>query len=108
MSLNNNFPRAPENYSNKEEYIRNLKISVNYAMSGKTNNTGEITLEASETSSTFIDNLCNANSAVLLVPVTATAASATGVYVVAGNKQFTVNHNSTADTDRTFRYVIVG
>ena len=107
--MNNNYPYAPQNYAATPEFIRKVVASVNNAMKGKTNNTGEITLTPSATSSVFTDNFCNSNSVVLLVPVTANAANnASGLYVTAGDKTFTVNHSSSAQTDKTFRYVIIG
>lgn len=107
--MNNNYPYAPENYSERPEYSRKLKTSINSAMNGKTNNTGEITVTPGASSSTFIDNLCNINSVVLLSPITANAGiHHNGLYVVAGDKSFTVHHASSAVTDRSYRYVIVG
>lgn len=106
--MNNNHPTAPLNSELSIQYLDKVKRAVNSSMKGKTNNTGEVTLNASQTSTDVIENLCNENSVVLLIPVTSNAAGSTGVYVVAGDKTFTIHHNSTAATDKTFRYIIVG
>jgi hypothetical protein len=107
--MNNNYPFAPENFSLTAEYIRKLKDSINFALRGKSNNTGEFNLTAGTTSTVIIDNNCNANSVVLIIPTTANAASHTQhAYIVAGDKQFTVYHQNNSQTDRTFRYVIIG
>ena len=107
--MNNNYPVAPENFSLKAEYIRKLKDSINFALRGKSNNTGEFTLTASVTSTVVNDNNCNLNSVVLIIPITANAAAHfVDTYIIAGDKSFTVNHPSRTHTDRTFRYVIIG
>lgn len=107
--MNNNYPYAPENYSADPEYIRKLKVSVNSAMKGKTNNTGEITVTPNASSSVYTDNFCNVNSVILLSPVTSNAAvHHSGLYAVAGDKTFTVYHSNSSHTDKTYRYVIVG
>jgi hypothetical protein len=107
--MNNNYPFAPENFSLTAEYIRKVKDAVNLALRGKSNNTGQYTLNTGTTSTVVIDNRCNENSVVLVSPTTAHAASHTQhAYIVAGDKQFTVTHQNNGQTDRTFRYVIIG
>lgn len=107
--MNNNYPFAPENFSLTAEYIRKVKDAVNLALKGKSNNTGEFTLNAGVTSTVVNDNNCNVNSVVLIIPVTANGAiHMADTYIVAGDKSFTINHQSKIHTDRTFRYVIIG
>lgn len=107
--MNNNYPFAPENFSLTAEYIRKVKDAVNLALRGKTNNTGEYTLTENVTSTVVTDNRCNINSVILTTPVTANASThMTDTYIVAGDKSFTVYHQSKTHTDRTFRYVIIG
>jgi hypothetical protein len=107
--MNNNYPFAPENFNLTAEYIRKVKDAVNLSLRGKSNNTGEFTLTASVTSTAITDNNCNANSVILIIPVTANAANhLADTYIVAGDKSFTVNHQSKTHTDRTFRYVVIG
>jgi hypothetical protein len=107
--LNNNFPIAPLTVEMTGEYLRKLALSANSAMAGKTNNTGEFTLTASATSTTKSDLNCNTNSVVLAFPKTANAAGALATtYIVPGNKQFVITHANNSQTDRTFRYVVIG
>jgi len=107
--MNNNYPFAPSNVVLLPEYINKLKNSINFAMNGKTNNTGEVTITPSTSSTTVLNNLCNVNSVVILSPVTSHAAvHDSGRYVVAGDKQFTIHHSNSAQTDKTYRYVIIG
>jgi len=51
--MNNNWPIAPFNHSLTENYLNKIKIALNYVISGKSNNTGEVTLTPLATSSTF-------------------------------------------------------
>lgn len=107
--MNNNYPFPPENYSDNPEYIRKVVQSVRNCVRGNTNNTGQFTCTASVASTIVKENLCNINSVINVIPVTANAASGiASLYIVAGDKQFTVNHTNNAQTDKTFRYVITG
>ncbi len=109
MTTNNNYPAVPENYSLTENYIRKMVQSINSAMRGKTNNTGEFTLTASVTSTTVLDNRVNTQSVITIMPKTANAAThVQHYYIVPGDKQFVITHNNNASTDRTFRYVVTG
>lgn len=80
------------------------------AMNGKTNNTGTVTLRASETTTTIVDARIGVNSVIVLSPLTATAAAAVPVvYVSARGKQTaTLTHDSDAANDRMFAYAVIG
>lgn len=109
MTVNNNYPQVPENYSLSEGFIRKIVLTVNLLMRGKMNIVGEVTLTASATSTTVTDNNVNANSAIILQPITEHAADHfVDTWVVAGDKQFVINHNNNSQTDRTFKYIVVG
>jgi len=109
MTINNNYPFVPENYSLTENYIRKIVQSVNSAMRGNTNNTGEFTLTASATSTTVTDNRVNPQSVITIMPKTNNAAThVQHYYIVPGDKQFVMYHNNNSSTDRTFRYVVTG
>lgn len=109
MSVNNNYPQVPSNYSVTENYIRKIVLSVNLLMSGKSNNVGEVTLTPSATTTTVSDNNVNPNSAVILQPITEHAADHfVDTWVIAGDKSFVIHHNNNSQTDRTFKYIVVG
>ncbi len=109
MSVNNNYPPVPENYSLSEGFIRKIVLTVNLLMRGKTNNVGELILTASATTTTITDNNVNPNSAIILQPITEHAADHfVDTWVIAGDKQFVVHHNNNSQTDRTFKYIVVG
>jgi hypothetical protein len=107
--MNNNYPFPPENYSDNPEYIRKVVQSLRNCVRGKINNTGEFTCTPSASSTVVKDNLCNLNSVVNIIPVTSNAASHLNqLFIIAGDKEFTVNHISNGQTDKTYRYVITG
>jgi hypothetical protein len=79
---------------------------------GKLACTGTVTLAASATSTSVADLRAGANSFFGLCPLTANAASAQAagnVYVSTRAKQsFVLTHPSSASTDKTFSYVVLG
>lgn len=78
-------------------------------MSGKSNNTGSVTLTAGATSTVVTNNLVNEKSLIVLQPITEDAAEHfKDTWPVAGDKQFTINHNNNASTTRTIGYVVIG
>jgi hypothetical protein len=106
MSSSNFYPSVPPGGTDARttaNVIRNL-------VDGKSNNTGSITLTANATASTLLDQRVGATSVIVLMPKTATAATAmTSVYVSArGTGTATLTHDSNAATDRSFEYAIIG
>jgi hypothetical protein len=91
---------------------RDVSLVVNGIMNGKINATGEVTLTASATSTTVTEARAGSDSVILFTPTTANAAAeqgAGGMYVSANGKQtFTITHANNAQTDRTFRYAVIG
>ena len=77
---------------------------------GENNAAGEFTLDASVDSTVVVDLQVHPNTRPSPTPLTSTAAAATWwiplTTILEG--QFTVKHNSTADTDRVFSYLIGG
>lgn len=90
---------------------REISEIVNNLVEGKTNNTGDITLNAGSATTTTISNeRIGYNSIILLMPTTANAvASLTNVYVSARTKgSATLTHSANTNTDKTYGYIIVG
>jgi predicted CopG family antitoxin len=90
---------------------RSISEVVNNLVEGKSNNTGDITLNASSaTTTTISDERIGYNSIILLMPTTANAvASLTNVYVSARTKgSATLTHSANTNTDKTYGYIIVG
>lgn len=73
---------------------------------------GSLTLDANQTSTVFTDPNVGASSAILYTPITANAALEIGngsMYVSStGEGTFTITHDNNAQTDREFRYTVIG
>lgn len=104
------YPQAPENGKPDEGTIRSLIRVINNIMRGKTNNRGTVTLTAGSATTVVNDINAGGDSVILLQPTTANAAAAlANVRVTANGKQtFTLTHANNAQTDRIFKYVIIG
>ena len=90
---------------------REISEVTNGVLNGKTNNTGNITLNASSaTTTTIYDERIGYNSIIMLMPTTANAvASLTNVYVSTRAKgSATLTHSANTNTDKTYGYIIVG
>lgn len=109
----------PEDLStNIPEWCRRIASTVNRMMAGRTNNTGTVTLTAN--AATTAVNLSRGrlaeNSLILFDPLTANAAAELyggTMYILNANRNvagemFTITHANNAQTDRTFKYAIVG
>ena len=94
------------------EWVREAAEIVNSVRDGKLNTVDSLTLTTSSTTTTLTDPRIGPNSHITLTPTSATAAaavgSATGVFVTPGDGTATITHDSTADTDRTFTYAVLG
>lgn len=90
-------------------------------INGKLNCIGEVTLDESADSTDVVDQNIGINSVVSLNPLTANASAEIGngtIYVdpdnynidrnAPQNNTFTITHANNAQTDRTFRYTIIG
>lgn len=91
-------------------WLRQMASMVSALLLGKLNCTGTVTLAAGQTSTTVVDSRAGADSAVLLMPVTANAAAAMPTTHVSARakRSFTLSHTSVAMVDRTFVYAILG
>lgn len=97
-----------------EEHRRELAVILNRVLDGKTNNVGQVTLLAGASKTPVRDRRVSESSALTFAPQTANAAAeqaAGTMYVSSINTRqgtFTISHASNAQTDRTFRYAIIG
>lgn len=84
--------------------------AVNNLIVGKLRVTGEVTLTASATTTVVEDNQFESIMVPLLIPMSASAATALAVTYVSNRTKgaFTLTHDSDAATDRTFAYVRLG
>jgi len=90
---------------------RQISDVVNNVMRGKTNNTGEVTITNSATSTVVADYNVGPESVIIFMPTTAAAATelASGSMYVSARSQnsFTITHTNAATT-RTFSYAVIG
>lgn len=86
---------------------REIAEAVNKVLKGRLNSTGEVTLTASATTTTIERPYITAESVVLLSPTTANAAAASP-YITCAEGVATIHHANNAQTDRTFKFAILG
>ena len=108
------FDRVPENHTNIQEWLRKVAQKVNALLDGKTNNVGSFTITANDTTTVVSDLRVGNESVILFMPTTANAATEIwgggGMYVssITAGTSFTVTHSNGAQTDRTFKYTLIG
>lgn len=108
MALNH-FVTPQQDSTDEREHRRQLARAVSGLLAGKRNAMGVLTLTANVTTSTITDSRITPDTVAVLVPTTANAAGAVGgLYQVATAGVLTVHHASTATTDRTFVFILVG
>ena len=83
---------------------------LNNAMSGKLDVVGELVLAPGSTTTVLEDPLITRASCMSLMPLTANAASAlqTLYFDPTGSGSVVIRHASNAQTDRLFRYAVIG
>jgi hypothetical protein len=110
VSVQKGFPPVPENEADEQEHRRKIARAVNRINGGKFNATGSITLRANQTTTTLTDSRIYATSFIWLMPTTANAKTAlANVYFTNLLKgSATINHSSSANTDQSFTYLVIG
>ena len=94
---------------NEAQHRRQIAAAVNRIMQGHINSTLFVTLTPSSTQTVVTDSRVSPQTCVTLHPQTAHAAAALATtFVVCGNGILTINHASSAQTDRTFTLGMVG
>lgn len=94
----------------EKRHRRQLAIVVNNVLSGKTNNTGTFTVTHDVATTTLTDSRIGANSVIVAMPTTANAAAelATLYFDTFADGSCVANHANNSQTDRTFRYAVIG
>ena len=87
---------------------RQVSNVVNSILVGRTNNTGLLTLTSSTSTTIISDTRIGTASVPVLTPTSATAASERAWVSNVSKGAFTVNHSNSTQSDRTFRYALVG
>jgi hypothetical protein len=105
----NAYPAVPREGLPPKEHLKALSEAVNGILQGKINVTGALTLTANAASTTLTDRRINPDSVIVLMPKTANAAAALATTsIVPGDQTATVTHANNAQTDREFRYAVLG
>jgi hypothetical protein len=83
---------------------------LNNAMAGKLNVVGEIVLAAGSATTVLNDPLITRASCIMLMPLTANAANAlsTIFFDPTGSGAVVMHHANNGQTDRSFRYAVIG
>ena len=105
------FPGVPKSLPDEKNHRMQMAEMLNDRVNkGKINCTSTVTLTASSTTTSLIDDRIGAYSYVDFMPTTANAATAkAAIYISNRNKgSLTINHASNAAVDQTFTIVILG
>lgn len=102
--------QVPTYSADKEEWLRQIALAVNLLIDGQSNATGQFTLSAGAASTVITDLRVGINARILLMPITANAAAAQATTYISsiGKQTFTVSHANNSQTDKTFKYAVVG
>ena len=108
--------KVPVRWHDTNEWLRKVAEGVNRLADGKVASNSTVTLTANAATTVVKDFRVGKDSVILFMPLTANAAAEQGngtMYVTAANiaprsDQFTITHANNAQTDRDFRYIVLG
>ena len=102
----------PSQWYDINDFLRKVVLAINNILRGKTNNTGSVILTENSATSTLTDIRIGINSVILLQPTTANASAEIGAGTIyfddPGNGSVVINHANNVQTDRIFKYAIIG
>ena len=106
----NQFLNVPLSMPNQAQHLRLISNTVNNTLDGKLNSTGDVTLRASQTTTTLVDERISVNSVIILEPTNANSNTAKANLFVSAkiNGSATLTHASSSNTDQNFGYVVIG
>lgn len=101
---------ATELFNDLGRWSREIAQAVNLIIDGRSNAIGSVTLTSSAASTVVTDLRVGTSSRILLMPTTSNAAAALATTYIGtvGNQTFTITHANNGQTDKTFKYAIVG
>ena len=105
---------VPTSWGDTNEWVRKIAEGVNNLFKGGIRTNGTVTLRASQTTTVVTDRNVGKDSVILFMPLTANAA--TELYgatmlvtdIAPLTNQFTITHANNAQTDRNFKYIVLG
>jgi len=98
-------PLVVEDLTDERQHRKNLARAVNSALTGKSNNSLQVTLDPSVATTTVVDARISLQTACHLAPATADAAAevaAGTLYVIPVAGSAVIHHRSAATVDRVF------
>jgi hypothetical protein len=104
-------PLAQEYLPNEQAHRRQLAHVINRTTNGQTNNTFQVTLTPSTTTTVIFDERISVQTAIFFSALTAHAATALAsgsLYVIPAAGTATIHHASNAATDQSFMVSIIG
>ena len=106
----NQFLNVPVSMPNQAQHLRLISNTVNNTLDGKLNSTGDVSLRASQTTTTLVDERISLNSVIILEPTNANSNTAKANLFVSAkiNGSATLTHASSSNTDQNFGYVVIG
>lgn len=106
MSAMRLFPRLRLN----QPWDLQARAVINNAVAGKINVLGEITLDANAATTTLSDALITQASFIGLMPMSANAAAAMAslFFAPSATGSVVISHTNNGQSDRTFRYAVLG
>jgi len=112
------FPDVPNYTDDHRSLLNRMVLVIRNIMQGRTNNVHTVTLTANSATTTvdLAKDELSENTLILFMPTTANAATEFGagvMYVSARSPlstsgTFTITHTNNAQTDRTFRFALIG
>lgn len=88
---------------------RELAFVINQILLGQINSVGEVTLTASQSSTTITRPYIGPDSVVLLMPKTANAAAEqSNIWITCACGAATIQHSNNSQIDRIFNFATVG
>jgi len=106
------FPTPAEKYPDQEQYNRVNAQAIRSILHGKSNNVLDVTLATGgATSTTVTDARIGINTVALCIPTTSNAAALTPPYRDFSspvNGSMSLIHAADADSDNTFKVILIG
>lgn len=107
---------VPVTWSDPKEHLRKIAEGVNQLFFGRVASNDTVTLTTNQATTVVKDFNLGKGSVILFMPLTANAAAEQGngtMYITTANidpinNQFTITHANNAQTDRDFRYIVLG
>lgn len=104
--------KVPTKWHNVDEWLRKVAESINGIDDGRVSSNGAVTLAANVATTVVTDRKVGKDSVILFDPRSANAATELATMYISTvdprANTFTITHANNAQTDRTFKYIVLG